>query len=278
MQSFEVIHTITSPYRIHMFNIMNDILMSKGINFHVHFMSDVTSHRPDDWAASLQSMDFNHSFWNDRGLNLFGNKWHFNPGILNHFAKNQVDFLLIGGPWASLTTLISSFIAKSRTRKIAWIEGNVDTINARQLRTLFIKRMVLNKFDYCAVPGERAIQYVNRISNNSYPKTHILKLPNIINEKLFDSKRIFSQEKIEQIARQANIDRSPSIKTALIPARLIPEKGILEFLSHIDSSTLNDWQIIIAGKGPLKNNILGLIRKRNLDKQIKIINPINYRR
>ena len=87
MKSFEIIHTITSPYRIHMFNIMHEILTSKGINFHVHFMSDITSHRPDDWSASLQSINFNHSFWPDKGIKLFGNKWHFNPGIINHFKK-----------------------------------------------------------------------------------------------------------------------------------------------------------------------------------------------
>ena len=180
IKSFEVIHTITSPYRIHMFNIMNEILMSKGINFHVNFMSDVTSHRPADWSASSQSMHFSHDFWNDKGPKLFGNKWHFNPGILKHILKNKMDYLLIGGPWASITTLTSSFIAKSKTRKIAWIEGNANTITTKQLRTLYIKKMVLNKFDFCAVPGIRGIEYVNRITNNSYPVNHILKLPNII--------------------------------------------------------------------------------------------------
>ena len=277
MKSFEIIHTITSPYRIHMFNIMHEILTSKGINFHVHFMSDITSHRPDDWSASLQSINFNHSFWPDKGIKLFGNKWHFNPGIINHFKKNQADVVLIGGPWASLTTLISSFTIKSTTNKIAWIEGNIDTINSRQLRTLYIKKMVLNRFDYCAVPGKRAVQYINRISNNSYPKDKILSLPNTIDENLFRSKEKFNKEEIKQVARKTNINLSPSIKTAILPARLIPEKGLLEFFSYIDASSLNGWQIIIAGKGPLKNDIMGLLHKRNLDKEVKIIDPVNYK-
>ena len=140
MKSFEIIHTITSPYRIHMFNIMNEILTSKGINFHVHFMSNVTSQRPDDWSSSYQSIDFNHTFWKDHGPRVFGNKWHFNPGILNHILQRDIAVLLIGGPWASLTTLLSTFIAKSNTKKIAWIEGNANTINSSQLRTLFIKK------------------------------------------------------------------------------------------------------------------------------------------
>lgn len=276
IKSFEVIHTITSPYRIHMFNIMNEILMSKGIKFHVNFMSDVTSHRPADWSASSQSIHFSHDFWNDKGPKLFGNKWHFNPGILKHILKTKIDYLLIGGPWASITTLTSSFIAKSKTRKIAWIEGNANTITAKQLRSVYIKRMVLNKFDFCAVPGMRAIEYVNRITNNSYPANHILKLPNIINEEMFDLTEKSSQVNIVEIANQNNINLSPSIKTALIPARLIPEKGLLEFFAHIDTSQLTNWQIIIAGKGPLKNKILSLISNRNLNNHVKIIDPINY--
>ena len=260
-----------------MFNIMNEVLAAKGINLHVNFMSNITSHRPNDWSGAQQSINFNHSFWNDRGPNLFGNKWHFNPGIINHFIKNQVDFVLVGGPWASLTTLISSFIMKSTTKKIAWIEGNVETVNSRQLKTLFIKKMVLNRFDYCAVPGKRAIQYINRISNNSYPKHKILNLPNTIDENLFSSTKKTSEEKIKQLAYKANLDISKAIKTALIPARLIPEKGLLEFFSCIDPSSLNGWQIIIAGNGPLKNDILSLLNKRKLDKKVKIIDPVNYK-
>ena len=260
-----------------MFNIMEEILRSKVVKFHVHFMSNNTSHRPNDWSSYSQKINFDHSFWSDIGPNLFGNKWHFNPGMLKYFLQNNVDYLLIGGPWASLTALILSFIAKSNTRKIAWIEGNADTINTRQLKTLFIKRMVLKKFDYCAIPGIRGIEYLNRITNNSYPENSILKLPNIIDEDMFDLKGELNQQQIEQIARKTNINFSSSIKTALIPARLIPEKGILEFFSHIDSSILTNWQIIIAGTGPLKNNILSLLRSRNLDKQVKITNPVNYK-
>ena len=39
---------------------------------------------------------------------------------------------------------------------------------------------------------------------------------------------------------------------------------------------LTNWQIIIAGKGPLKNNILSLINSRNLNNHVKIIDPVNY--
>ena len=81
--------------------------------------------------------------------------------------------------------------------------------------------MILNKFDYCAVPGKRAVQYINRMSNNSYPKTNILSLPNIIDEALFDSNKTYEKEITEQIAHQADIDLSPLIKTD-------PELGLIK--------------------------------------------------
>ena len=74
MKSFQVIHTITSPYRIHMFNIMDEILKSRGVEFHVHFMSNNTAHRPNDWSNSSQKIYFNHSFWPDVGPNLYGRR------------------------------------------------------------------------------------------------------------------------------------------------------------------------------------------------------------
>ena len=91
MKSFQVIHTITSPYRIHMFNIMHEMLKTRGVHFHVHFMSNNTSHRPSDWSHSSQKIHFKHSFWPNIGPNLYGNKWHTNPGLIKHILKNEMD-------------------------------------------------------------------------------------------------------------------------------------------------------------------------------------------
>ena len=169
-----------------MFNIMEEILRSKGVKFHVHFMSNNTSHRPNDWSSYSQKINFDHSFWSDIGPNLFGNKWHTNPGLIQHILKTNIDYLLVGGPWASITTILCSFSRKVKTSKIAWLEGNSDTVNNNQSRTFPIKKAVLEQFDKWAVPGFRGEEYIKLILGNSFSQDKILILPNIIDETKFE--------------------------------------------------------------------------------------------
>ena len=276
MKSFHVIHTITSPYRIHMFNIMDEILKSRGVKFHVHFMSNNTSHRPNDWSHSSQKIYFNHSFWPDIGPNLYGNKWHANPGLIKHILKTNIDYLLVGGPWASLTTILCSFSSKVKTSKIAWLEGNSETVNKNQSRTFPIKRLVLGQFDKWAVPGFRSEEYIKLILGKAFSPQNTLILPNIIDETKFDLNAI-SDNLTDCFENPNKIVFPQTVKTALIPARLIPEKGILEFFEHINPEMINGWQIMIVGEGPLKKDILELLTKQRLNAQVKLIAPIDYK-
>lgn len=260
-----------------MFNIMEEILRSKGVKFHVHFMSNNTSHRPNDWSSYSQKINFDHSFWSDIGPNLFGNKWHTNPGLIQHILKTNIDYLLVGGPWASITTILCSFSRKVKTSKIAWLEGNSDTVNNNQSRTFPIKKAVLEQFDKWAVPGFRGEEYIKLILGNSFSQDKILILPNIIDETKFDLNDISASFPEHTVENSNKIVFSESIKTALIPARLIPEKGVMEFFKHVDQEMISGWQIIIVGKGPLKKNILGLLKKKKLNEQVKLIDPVDYK-
>ena len=276
MKSFQVIHTITSPYRIHMFNIMHEMLKTRGVHFHVHFMSNNTSHRPSDWSHSSQKIHFKHSFWPNIGPNLYGNKWHTNPGLIKHILKNEMDYLLIGGPWASLTAMLCSFSRKVKTSKIAWLEGNSQTINKTQTNTFLIKKLVLKQFDKWAVPGFRGEEYIKLILKNSFSSTKTLFLPNVIDETKFDKNDAYNNV-IEEAINTNSITFPTTLKTALIPARLIPEKGIIEFFEQIHPKMIPGWQIIIVGEGPLKKNISELLDKNGLSAQVKLIDPVDYK-
>ena len=65
------------------------MLKTRGVHFHVHFMSNNTSHRPSDWSHSSQKIYFKHSFWPNIGPNLYGNKLHTNPGFIKHILKKS---------------------------------------------------------------------------------------------------------------------------------------------------------------------------------------------
>ena len=140
-----------------------------------------------------------------------------------------------------------------------------------------IKKPVLNQFDNWAVPGIRGEEYIKIISGKSFSSNKILKLPNIIDETKFDQGYINNKCELNSINSLQNINFSDSKKTALIPARLIPEKGLLEFFENIDSQMINDWQILIVGEGPLKNDIQQLLENKKLDNQVKIIKSVDYK-
>ena len=55
---------------------------------------------------------------------------------------------------------------------------------------------------------------------------------------------------------------------ALWPARLVPVKGVLEFLSIIDRGLLSGWKVVILGQGPPEVEIQKLIQSKGLDSQV----------
>ena len=50
----------------------------------------------------------------------------------------------------------------------------------------------------------------------------------------------------------------------LCPARLIPEKGILEFLSAVVDLPQNQFTILLAGDGPLRREIAALVAEKGM--------------
>ena len=123
MKSFHVIQNIPSPYRLHLFNEMWKQLQELGIEFHVHFMSDMSrghDERPLSWRNP--KIDFPHTYWRDFGFKYY----HYNPGMLRYLKRIKPAYLLIGSTFDTFTGLLASQGFKSSV-KCAWSEGNTKT-------------------------------------------------------------------------------------------------------------------------------------------------------
>jgi len=263
-RTFAVAHNIPSPYRVHLFSALYRELKSRNTNFEVHFFSRGHTERPASWRNV--EIPFPHRFWPDYGLRRRGSIIHFNPGLFLYLSRKKPDYLLTGGPWDTPSGVMTSIIS-SRTTGIAWIEVNTQTPGQIDGIIGAYKRYILKKYDFIAVPGDEGKKYLDLIYKNYKPsRPDVVLLPNIIDENRF---YIDSDEKNEyRISMRKMLGISSDDKLATWPARLLPVKGVVEFLSNIDTEIINGWKILIIGEGYLSGEINKIIKYKNFTNNI----------
>lgn len=202
-------------------------------------------------------MDFPHTYWRDWG---WGQR-HVNPGLLLYLKKHQPDYLLAGSPFDTLTGMFAGRMIKGTT--CTWCEGNTKTPGKMGGVIGAVKRFALGGFDYVAVPGGDASKYIELHRQRTQRKIPVpVLLPNLVDETRFASSRLASG--------------AGDVRKAIIPARLKPVKGLLEFVGLLAPDMLKGWKIAIIGDGELKEPLLALISKRRLANYIEILPFVPY--
>lgn len=255
---FWVVHNIPSPYRLHIFNALWKECKERGLDFHVHFMSDMSrgyDERPASWRNP--KMDFPYTYWRDYGLG----QRHINPGLLWHLRKNNPDYLLAGSPFDTLTGMFAGRMSKGV--KCTWCEGNTKTPGKMGGVIGAVKRFALGGFDFVAVPGSDAAKYIELHQRRTHRKmpTPVI-LPNLVDESRFTASKTGGKK--------------GGVRQAIIPARLKPVKGLMEFVGLLTPDMLQGWKIIIIGDGELKEPLLNLIAVRGLGGNIAILPFVPY--
>ena len=257
MKRFWVIHNIPSPYRLHIFDALWRACRARGLDFHVHFMSDMSrgyAERPLSWRNP--KMDFPHTYWRDYGLG----QRHVNPGLLAHVRREQPEFLLAGSPFDTLTGMLAGRLTRGVT--CTWCEGNTKTPGKMGFPLGWVKRFALGGYDLVAVPGRDAVRYVAlHQARTSRPMPRPVLLPNLVDETRFTA---------------GDAPGTGTARKAVIPARLLPVKGLLPFIELLTPEMLAGWQIEIIGDGPLKGEILERIRARGLVSHVTVVPSVPY--
>lgn len=258
MKKFWVVHNIPSPYRLHIFNAFWRECQRRGLEFHVHFMSDMSrgyDERPQSWRNP--KMDFPYTYWRDYGIG----QHHVNPGLLWLLHKCQPEYLLAGSPFDTLTGMFAGRMIKGIT--CTWCEGNTKTPGKMGGLIGWMKRFALAGFKYVAVPGSDAAKYITlhqARTKNKMPKPVVL--PNLVDETRFRPGTTNQKHK--------------EYRQAIIPARLKPVKGLLEFVDLLTPKMIKGWKILVIGDGELKKPLLNLITKHGLSDNIEIIPFVPY--
>lgn len=258
MKKFWVVHNIPAPYRLHIFTAMWKACKELGFDFHVHFMSDMSrgyEERPVSWRNPR--MEFPYTYWKDYGRG----QRHFNPGLLLHIRKEKPEYLLSGSPFDTLTGMLAGRCTPGISS--TWCEGNTKTPGRMDGALGAIKRFALRGYDYVAVPGSDAAAYIKLHQDRTkalMPKTILL--PNLVDESRFSA--------------DLTVKMRDNIRRAIIPARLKPVKGLMEFVSLLTPEMLKGWEINIVGDGELRDDLGRLICDRGLTPFVKITPFVSY--
>src|SRR5207244_3216182 len=123
-----------------------------GVRLHVHFMAAQHGDRKH-WFFDSNSFGFSHTLWRDLGITIKGKAWHFNPGLVAALRRRPPMYLMVGGPWDSITGLLASVLPR-RSVSIAWFEGNTKTPGRVGGPVGVAKRRLLARYHIWAVPGQ----------------------------------------------------------------------------------------------------------------------------
>lgn len=272
-RTFAMVHNIPSPYRLHLFRVLEQRLRLRGHSFFVHFMAETHCDRPH-WRADPAELTFPHAFHVDVGPRRGDKEWHLNPGLLTSLLRDRPDVLMVGGPWDTLTTALLTTVARLIARKrIAWIEGNVHSPGRVDRTSRAIKTAMLSQFDAIAAPGKGGADYTRLLIGETH--IPIANLPNLVDETCFTAENTDPSERSllrEELRVPANE------RLAIWNARLVPAKGVPEFLKRLVPSDLDGWQLRIFGEGPQREQVLEAIELRGLAARVSLVNYWPYAR
>lgn len=258
-----LITNILTPYRIYFYNELNDYIKSIGGELKVAVMSETEPNR--NWKYNEFKASYT-TLLDSKSYNLKGDIFiHIPKNIKKIILDFRPTIVMVGGSYQnpSIFTL-SKNKKKFKYELIFWSESHLEEEKGygkvKILIREVLRKIMLSKFDGFCVPGEMARRFVEKYNKNKKKYN----LPNLVDYNYYT--RAFSERssKKQVLREKYNLNLTDII--CLIPARLAPVKGILEFLSIFkDVKSHKKVKIIIAGTGELEKNILNYCKRENLN-------------
>lgn len=267
---FAVVHGIPSPYRLHLFERMNAYLDDHGWRMEVHFMDECSGDRAH-WRRNLD-VSFAHRFW--KNWKLPGSKGRFNPGLLNHLRDHDPEIVMLGGVWDSVTAMVAVSTLR-RPVLVGWYEANVLIPGRMDVASASLKRYLLRRLDWHAIPGERARGFLRLLLGDEAGRLNVSELPNLIDEGRFNA-----TDMLRRAGRQLRTELGVPLECRLVvtPARLIPKKGLLEFLEGFAQARAPNLHYLVLGEGPLLPEFEHTVRGLELMDRVSLVGFLPYHR
>ncbi|MDD4244411.1 MAG: glycosyltransferase family 4 protein [Bacilli bacterium] len=256
MKKLLYITNIPAPYRQKRYNLMQEIFPKNGIEFDVLYMAEIEPDR--NWIIPSESFRYNYLIFKGIHPEIGNFHAHFNPGLLLRLMKKDYDIAIVGG-MASPSHWLAPFFIPEKVIKVMSVESNLFSTVRKKGFGAKIKELLLNKMDAYQVTGTPQMDYINFFLKKSSKKKFI-KLPNLIDEEVFRDAVSSLRKNQKQLRNSFGVNENTQMW--VLPARLIPLKGIIPFLNLLKD--VKNYQLFIIGDGELKNEIIDIITKDNL--------------
>lgn len=260
--SLVILTNIMTPYRKFFYDELNKECKKNNIDFYVVLMADTEEGR--HWNYEKLKTDYS-ILLPHKTLKIGKIEIHINTEIKKVYKKIKPSIVICGGSYLYPAIWRTISLSKKMNFKIAqWNESHLN--ETRDYGTLklkirdFIRKIVIGKFHTFWCAGLFAKEFVKKYApeNSKY-----IFVPNLVDINKFSLNNQYSEQEIQTIKKKMNI---PSENRVYItPARLIPVKGILEFLELYKDCEIENATYLIVGDGELKDEILDFVSKNNLD-------------
>ena len=228
-----VITEIIAPYRIPVFNALNDLLDG---GLHVVFINETEGRR--SWPVYREEIRFSYEVLGGLRFNVpyrgDSQPVYLARPVIGRLERGRFDSVLVGG-WNHLECYQALAWCRARRRRfVFWSETPLlGELPARPLRTV-LKRAVVARADAFAVPGPSAARNLAALGADP---ARIHEAPNAVDNEFW------SVGPSEPPSRE--------LTTLLLVGRLVASKGVDVAIRAFGASRLSDTaELLIAGDGP----------------------------
>ena len=260
------ITNILTPYRMHFYDLMSTELFKSG----------------DTLKVLVMLKEDHNAYWNYNSykreytelipchyIGKYGGEFFINTGIKKRIDKNNPDIIVLCGSYWYPSLIYIAAVYKNRAKILYWSESNKIKVETRKgiVRSIRekIRERQFNQYDGFLYPGDLAKELI--LDYNPSPE-YLIRLPNIVNEEQYryNRKELYKRDRSRLCEKlRLNLDKN----IFFCPARLAPEKGLLEFFKSVATSTIKDnTTFVIAGDGPLRDSILDMAAQNQIDIQL----------
>lgn len=265
------ITNILTPYRMHFYDLMNTELSKNGDTLKVLVM--LKEDHNAYWNYNTYKRDYTELI-PCHYIGKYGGEFFVNTGLKKRIDKNNPDIIVLCGSYWYPSLIYITSIYKKKVKILYWSESNKIKVETRKgiIRTMRekIRKKQFNKYDGFLYPGDLAKELI--LDYNPSPE-YMICLPNIVDEDRYRYDRRNLQEE-NRIRLFAELGLNEDKMIFFCPARLSPEKGLLEFFEWISKSKIKKNGIfVIAGSGPLKDDIEQMAIKNGID--VRLLGILN---
>lgn len=253
---------ILTPYRIAFFDKLNNELNENGDLLKVYVMSETEENR--NWYYEDYKRKYTRLLKGKR-IGIGGYKVNINQGIDQMLTDVAPDIVIAAGSYIHPSLWI--LIQRCNVKKIPilfWSESHLNTERKySKVKTVFrdsIRRSVYKRFNGFCYAGKLSKEFICKYARD---ESKYIFLPNLVDDRFYST----SAEN-QQVYKETKemINSNEEIRNYIIPARLSPDKGIMEFLQLLRQvKTKKTVRIFIAGDGELEQEIKNYSRDNNLN-------------